>query len=538
MAVTLVSWASFGQAQNRSDVFLKNWDATAADLFRADGVTSLVPPSLVDKSAIAAFKKTVAEANAKGLITVGRIPLDYRIEIYEDFARQQGKTLDEDVCRDIEGNALRHWNGNIFLCSNSPFVREAMKRMGQICVEAGCDWISADLQTATHDSLRLGGCFCRHCRQGFAAYLQKPASWSYRDFLVSRGYDTVQKLKREAGRGEASMMPLYREYRAFQHQALRQCYEAIRAPGKKFLTSQDFHGHSAPLGTHPDFDFVGEGLWGLDNAEIPFLYALTEAAGRFNYITEGPEGDWENFAQGRLRLAQAYAYGQSWVVPYRQGIRRDGKWLKWISPPVQDLYEFIHEHRELFDGYDPWPCVGLIYSHLGHRYNQAVTAEAVAVLVRRNVPFKICVAGSDWWNPPFDLSGVQALVKTADFRYLTASQQQAVAAAQLPTVDISSLDSLWRRIPRPIHVSIGDEKVNVVPRRKDEHRLLHLVNMLPGTAHRDFVVTLNRQWAGPVRAATLNAPGRQATTLRCQTTGSHTEIHVPFLQEWAIITLE
>jgi len=158
-------------------------------------------------------------------------------------------------------------------------------------------------------------------------------------------------------------MPLFREYRTFQHFALRECYDVIRDPQKKFLTSHDFHGHSAPLGTHVDFDSVGEAIQRSDNAKIPLLYRLTDAAGRFNYITEGPEGEWENTALGRLRLCQAYAYGAVWIVPHKQGIRRDGKWLR-INPEVRDLYDFIHEHRHLFDGYDDWTSVGLIYSHL------------------------------------------------------------------------------------------------------------------------------------------------------------------------------
>ena len=131
-------------------------------------------------------------------------------------------------------------------------------------------------------------------------------------------------------------MPLFREYRTFQHFALRECYDAIRDPQKKFLTSHDFHGHSAPLGTHVEFDSIGEAIQRSDNAKIPLLYRLTDAAGRFNYITEGPEGEWENTALGRLRLCQAYAYGAVWVVPHKQGIRRDGKWLR-VSPEVKDL---------------------------------------------------------------------------------------------------------------------------------------------------------------------------------------------------------
>ena len=528
--------ASVAHGQHRSDIFLKNWNLTGAEKFRVDGVTSLVPPSLVDKEAIEAFEATVAEANGNDRIVVGRIPFDYRIAIYEEYARQQGLNLEDHICRSIEGDLISHPNGNIFLCSNSPFIRAVMKQLVDICSEAGCDWISADLQTATHDSLKLGGCFCRHCEAGFAAFLKKPKTWSYRDFLVGRGYDTTTQIKRQAWKTEASTMPFYREYRAFQHFSLRDCYNAIRNE-KKFLTSHDFHGHSAPLGTHTDFDSVGEAIQRSDNAKIPLLYLLTDAADRFNYITEGPEGQWENFAVGRLRLCQAYAYGASWVVPYEQGIKRDGRWSR-VSPPVEDLYTFIREHPELFDGYGSWCSVGLVYSHLGHRHRAVVSENAVAHLVRNNVPFRLCIAGSDWWEPEFRLSGVEALVKTSDYQYLTAAQESAVRKSGQAVVDISSLDQLWEHLDRPIQVSIGNDRINVVARRNQRKRLLHLVNMQPGTEHRDFKLILSARFVGPVQSANLYAPGRDPIEPFCQSADRFVEIHVPYLKEWGIVTLQ
>jgi hypothetical protein len=411
-----------------------------------------------------------------------------------------------------------------------------MKQMVEICSEAGCDWISADLQTATHDSLQIGGCFCRHCLTGFAAFLKKPPTWSYRDHLRDHGYDTTDRVKREAWKKDGSAMPLYREYRTFQHFALRECYDVIRDPQKKFLTSHDFHGHSAPLGTHVEFDSVGEAIHRSDNAKIPLLYRLTDAAGRFNYITEGPEGDWENTALGRLRLCQAYAYGAVWVVPYKQGIRRDGKWLR-VSPELKDLYDFIHEHRHLFDGYDAWTSVGLIYSHLGHRSWTRISEEAAAILVRNNVPFRICVAGSDWWDPGLDLSGLDALIKTSDFRYLTESQKATIRKAKRPMVEVASLEQLWNYMDQPIQVSVGNARINIVPRRNGNRRLLHLVNMVPAAVHEDFTVTLSRQFAGAIGTAKLHAPDRETLTLGCSGNGRFIEMSVPYLKEWGIITL-
>jgi hypothetical protein len=376
VALLFVTSQSDAQTLKRSAIFLKNWDPDGAVKFKADGVTSLVPSSIVDREAIGAFDEIVAEANGNGRITIGRIPLDYRIYIFEEYARHRQVELAEHTALSIEGEPITRNNGNTFLCSNSPFIRESMRKMVEICSAAGADWISADLQTGSHDSLKLGGCFCRHCEKGFAQFLEKPPTWSYREHLRERGYRTTRQIKHEARRGEASRMPFYRQYRDYQHQALRECYQAIRND-RKFLTSHDFHGHSAPLGTLPDFDYVGEAINRTSDAKIPLLYKLTDAAGRMNLITEGPEGDWENEPQGRLRLAQAYAYGAVWVVPHEQGIKRDGKWKR-VSPDVESLYAFIKTHPDLFDGYETWAEIGLVYSHLGHRHGAAVSENAIS----------------------------------------------------------------------------------------------------------------------------------------------------------------
>ena len=147
------------------------------------------------------------------------------------------------------------------------------------------------------------------------------------------------------------------------------------------------------------------------------------------------------------------------------------------------------------------------------------------------------MAGSDWWDPGLDLSGLDALVTTSDYRYLTTSQKALVDAAPQPVVDVASLERLWNHIPRPIQVSVGNARINVVPRRKVESKLLHLVNMAPGTTQENFTVTLSKQFAGAVDTAMLYAPGRQTLTLRCRDKDAFTEIGIPNLKEWGIVTL-
>ena len=61
--------------------------------------------------------------------------------------------------------------------------------------------------------------------------------------------------------------------------------------------------------------------------------------------------------------------------------------------------------------------------------------------------------------------------------------------------------------------------------------------MAPGTTQENFTITLSKQFAGAVDTAKLYAPGRQMLTLRCGDKGAFTQISVPYLKEWGIVTL-
>ena len=191
----------------------------------------------------------------------------------------------------------------------------------------------------------------------------------------------------------------------------------------------------------------------------------------------------------------------------------------------------------MFDGYDAWASIGLVYSHLGHRHGTEVSESAIETLVRNNVPFRLCVAGSGWWQPKFDLSGLAGFITTADMRHLNASQKKRFTSVKRPVVKIESIDSLWSYIDRPIHVSVGNETINVVSRRRGPDRLLHLVNMQLATTHRDFAITLSKQFAGQVRRAELHAPNQKPVALTTRSTDRSIDIRIPILKEWGIVTL-
>jgi hypothetical protein len=84
---------------------------------------------------------------------------------------------------------------------------------------------------------------------------------------------------------------------------------------------------------------------------------------------------------------------------------------------------------------------------------------------------------------------------------------------------------------------VGNAYTNVVPRKRGSDRLLRLVNMGLGTTHNDFTVTVSTAFAGPVSAVQLYAPERPPVPLETRSKGRFTEIRIPVLEQWGIVTL-
>ncbi|MCK4958776.1 MAG: hypothetical protein KAT00_05240, partial [Planctomycetes bacterium] len=203
------------------------------------------------------------------------------------------------------------------------------------------------------------------------------------------------------------------------------------------------------------------------------------------------------------------------------------------------IFDFIDQHRWLYDGYQVWGNVGLVYSHLGHRHDVATIRDAIGTLVAENVPFKIRIAGSDWWDPgPLDVSGLNGLVKTGDYQYLTASQKNTLDSSS-KAVDVSNVAGLWYRMDRPIDVAGGvtNTQVSVVPRKNSAGgKVFHLVNMDTET-HNNFTVTISTEFAGVIDLATLYAPNRTPVALTVSNSAAANTLEIPILEEYGVIMI-
>src|SRR3954454_15796415 len=120
----------------------------------------------------------------------------------------------ECVSRDIHGNPCHaRWvevpdaGQECYLMDrNNPVWREYLKAVIRIQIDAGVHGIQLDEAETPLTALQYGGCFCRDCMKGFAAYLGRDG-FHYGEWLLEQGYDFKDRLHET---------PLFGEYQRYQ----------------------------------------------------------------------------------------------------------------------------------------------------------------------------------------------------------------------------------------------------------------------------------------------------------------------------------
>lgn len=244
-------------------------------------------------------------------------------------------------------------------------------------------------------------------------------------------------------------------------------------------------------------------------------------------------------------------YGHHFMVPHSMWCGEGQEQSDYKSQPgdCDDLYQFVREHAELFDGFETVADVGVIYSNTAFRRGQRQAQQACYELTKRNIPFRLIAAGDEWMPVDLrkeDLAGLRAIVVTNPGS-LDSAQRATLDAVKGRTVAWPDQKRLSQLVPPQINVT-GATNVTVLPRAKpDDPKTLvcHLLNgnyvpksdsMQPLS---DLTITLDDSLLpSPVTAATLLAPGREVVACSITRNGDGVSISVPSLDLWALLKLE
>ena len=549
--------------------------------------------------------RDVDEAHRCGVKFQGRVELDADWMGMIDY----DSNFMESTVRDLDNKPAVTWwvhtykgHPSYHFCTNAPGYRHYLMYQLRRVMQAGTDWLMIDSAIPTVGALnaRYGGCFCVHCMAGFRDYLEAEldssaleahaiddlASFDYRDYLLSRGFSD------ERYRAEIlafpPTIPLAREYFNYQWQEVNALFREF----KRY--AQDF-GDAVPMSSNSPY-YWAEFMYAADAhdfytnemeyrspedevlpSEPIYTFKLADALGKLVAITGVPSA----FEPYRLRdrpghirlwIAQAYAHGHVFMVPDKMWTHRfagePDRWYHSKPGDYEDLYHFVRDYPQLFDGYESAASVALIFSnnavrqylgerlssgHLGGQNRSAPKtdlAQACLALSAVNLPYRIIVAGDDWIDDRLldtDLSQFRAVVRFEP-SHLNAEQEEYLSSAANQLVSWSSAENLIKAVGHDVQVT-GAANLALLPRYQpgnaDSPFICHLLNsnydaQADGYEVQSHVeVTVSETLLGRVyRSATLFAPGQAPLVLDCQATDGATTVTIPNLDMWGILKLE
>ena len=566
LELTLLSSVIQGQDASacqirHSDIFISQVTSMSTlKQYHVTGIAWGFLPHPLDRRNMDRWKKRVSTIKASGLKFQARIEFDARWENMIDF---DPVFYQESIMRTLDGEYLvapwfadHRYKGSpaYWFCSNAPNFREYLKFQAKHALSGSPDLIMLDAQTSSALPLRwYAGCFCPHCLKGFNRFLESSytpleldqkgienrRSFNYREFLKERGYDDLQ-FKRES-RLQRPDIPLFREYQEYQLWAVSKLSGELSAyidslAGRHVPLSTSSPAHQAyrsviiPEISHYTLEMAQE----TSSLQVPvstiLKYKIAEAVGKKILVTALPKQDWklilEEERSGLVRtwIAQAYAHGANFMVPAKQWASGN-KHYKGAPDDFKDLYDFIDQNRELFDGYSSFAGLSLLITHDGLRQKSGRLDSVIHRLNFENIPFNVSMVPGGWWD--FELD--ESLLSSGDVLLLTDSGC-----------------SWWKELPRPVQSNQEGGELSITPRRNPDRPgnpvVFHLLNR-KYNRDTDRVVTItdleiqlsDSLFEDKFSGACFYRPGKVPVQLDLQTGSEGYSIRIPDLDEWGII---
>lgn len=538
-------------------------------------------PRTRDQRDIEAFRGRVAEAHRRKMRYCASV--DFLVD-FRGFIDFRPETFMDAVCRDLDGNPLHvpwlwdhEYKGHpaYWFCTNNPnyqaYLRDQVER---VCM-APIDGLHIDDYSGTSAcSAYNGGCFCPYCMDGFRRYLKDRFSekelremgieqvekFDYRRFLKERGI-TAEQFRRESWR-----CPLGDLFQDFQNQQMKEVVGEIfeyaeRLRGRRLVRSVNSSASSPrTLIVAPLIDyFCGEVPHHASTAEVPvepvFVFRMVEALDRRQTATAAGH-DWAwikaNGKPGLVRtwIAQAYAFGSTFMVPHRQWCYTRELGTHWWYGRPEDfahIYRFVREHAHLLDEYISLADTALIYSNA----NFSEVRDAALKLAEANIPYVILAAGDE--SLPYRITS--EMIEPYDYliagsKPLPDGQEEILQTANAKIVRWEGLDKLPDKMKGRITVD-GSDPVRISirhnPCSSDSPLVCHILNLnydfeMDDIRPADVTVTIGesilKRSGLDVRFGMIHMIGGKSARLPITKVDEGVKFEIKGLGLWAIVELK
>jgi len=582
-----------------------------------------LPPSFADFNYQTNFTTTM-NSYVADTINHDNADVDWvsRIEwdvIWDGMTSKYPQTFQQAMVKRLDGSNLeiKWFPGHYFFSTHHPLFKEYIEWQIQDVAFSDnenivnrVDAILFDSQHSNPAQYYLGGDFSDHCMANFKSWLIKNYSkdelvtlgianistFHYGEFLKAMGYTAVQ-YEAEA-LNIPNKIPLSNEYRHFLQdwndtylgELVQFTDEIAKAKGYPYkegvgyievgtsspLFDPYWNGIRMPFNDEFDFyvqEFNHRAIEKKVNSDVILMYKLAEAINKPLALTALPYPDWNYMVDNpesvdlvRTWIAQAYVNGAIFMAPEHMWAYQDAL-QRYYDPAIGDydyIYAWINEKSFMFDGYETVANVGLIYSHQAYRENQYDKLDifhAALDLMEQNIPYKLLVAGDNWWpkyltdsDQSYAMDNLNVIVKT-DFNgtALSASQAAKLNAYQDKIVNWSDTASITGLLAKEMSVDIAQvalfprENADLNAAMSNAPRIMHLVNRdfnastLSLNAKSNLIITINDSLYSDVISGFVGALYTQADQPAIHLDISYrngiTTVKVPELKSWGLIEL-
>ena len=452
-------------------------------------------------------------------------------------------------------------------CNNQPAFREVVLANAKKALDAGVDWFQFDdgaLIVSAHSW--GGGCMCDRCMEEFREYLgglppetladlgiEDLEGFDYRRFLAQK-YDIrdAETYKRERAR-----LPTTRYFEDFQRKSVRSYFEGLRAD------LDEYAGRRVPLSINSNLqnpsqdrnflvdivDFLLGETWSEKLADLAICARSAQALGKHQIVSPFPH----NVNDTRIAMAATYALGEFLLVP----------WDIWMGPKAPDryfgtieeygdLYEFVRDNPELFDGYEAPGMVGVVVNT--DHYDSGRTGRLVDRLLRAQVPFAFVLTGHKHFDLELDparLERFEMIVSTEDLESLAEADREALEGVREKTPILTDRQIGDRVLAQLAPVQVwGPEGIYALPRvsTDPESRVLicHLLNRNQTGAEKKVTplryVSIGLRSAAllgsDIKSAIWHAPGCEPEDILLDELPAGFRFIIPELGEWGIARIQ
>ncbi|MCJ8318316.1 MAG: hypothetical protein MJK12_01695 [Colwellia sp.] len=539
--------------------------------------------------------------------------------IWNGMTSKYPQTFEQAMVKRLDGSNLeiKWFPGHYFFSTHHPLFREYIEWQIQDVAfydnENALNRVDAILFDSQHSNpaqYYLGGDFSKHCMANFNSWLAENynneelttlgitniSTFHYGEFLKAAGYNAMQYEAETTN--IANNIPLNNEYRHFLQnwnnsylaELVQFTDEVAKAKGYPYkegigyievgtsspIFDPYWNGIRMPFNDEFDFyvqEFNHRATEQQVNGDVMLMYKLAEAINKPLALTALPYPDWNYMIDNpeavdlvRSWIAQAYANGAIFMAPEHMWAYQ-GELQRYYDPAIGDydyIYAWINQKSFMFNGFETVANVGLVYSHQAYRENQYDKLDVFAAatgLMEQNIPYKLLVAGDNWWpkyltdsDQSNAMDNFTVIVKT-DFNGTSLSHAQTTKLDTYNNKVVNWSDTSSTAGLFPIEISVDVAQVALSPRENvdlnatmdNAPRIMHLVNRdyNATTARlkpkRNLTITINNSIFSEVDAgfvgATYSQAGQDPIHLDISYANGITRVKIPTLTSWGLIEL-